>query len=131
MDDKVKGLQEALANFLRVGSCRSRSGPVAMDAEPCADEQCVGCGGRAALRAYELSAADRFRDWLSIRACLDAAEEMAACLRLYQQHLSNLGGPDTDAAEEWLTNDAGTLASDVLDAYSNVQKLASGGEKRP
>jgi hypothetical protein len=125
MDDTVKGLREALVCFLRVGSCRSRSGPVAMTAEPCADEQCIGCRGRVALRAYELGEADRFREFLSVRAFLDIADEMAACLRLYQQHLTQLGGPNTDAAEDWLAKDGGASAVFVLTGYDSAKKLGS------
>jgi len=123
MDDTVKGLREALVSFLRVGSCRSRSGPVAMTAAACADEQCVGCRGRVALRAYELGEADRFREFLSVRARLDVADEMAACLQLYQQHLAQLGGPQTDDAEDWLTKDQGASAAYVLTGYDSAKKL--------
>lgn len=88
MDDKVKGLREALVDFLRVGSCRSRSGPVAMTAESCGDNQCVGCRGRLALREYERGEVDRFREKLSMRAILDTSEEMAACLGFYERALA-------------------------------------------
>lgn len=90
MDNHVKALREALADCLRRDACCSRVGPVAIGAESCADKQCVWCRGRAALRAYELAEAERFRAQLSVRTQLDAAQEMAACLGFYERTVSTL-----------------------------------------